>query len=198
MVRIESIERLISHLTKLPGIGRRSAERVVNHILSAGSDEVHELAAAIVTVKETIVHCRICRTMCDKDICAVCSDQRRNKSILCVVEKPSDVTLIEKTGSFNGLYHVLMGAIAPIEGKGPADLEIESLMKRIRDEKIAEIILATDADTEGETTALYLTKLIKPLNVGVSRIGVGLPVGSNLEYADTATLSKAMESRRSL
>jgi recombination protein RecR len=198
MVGIKSIEQLVSRLIKLPGIGRRSAERIVHYILSASEDEVKELSGAIAAVKENIGHCRICRTLCEQDICPLCSDQRRNRNMLCVVEKPSDVILIENTGSFNGLYHVLMGSIAPIEGKGPADLEIDSLMRRIRDEKITEIILATDADIEGETTALYLTRIIKPLNVGVSRIGMGLPMGSNLEFADAATLSKAMESRRPL
>jgi recombination protein RecR len=198
MVHIESIDRLIERLVKLPGIGRRSAERIVHYILSASVEDVHDLSGAITSVKESVGHCAICRTLCEHDVCSLCSDQRRNRTTLCVVEKPSDVTLIERTGSFNGLYHVLMGSIAPIEGRGPADLEIESLMKRIRDEKITEIILATDADTEGETTALYLTRIIKPLNVGVSRIGFGLPVGSNIEFADTATLSKAMESRRPL
>jgi recombination protein RecR len=198
MVRIASIERLIDSLVKLPGIGRRSAERIVNCILSGSAEDARELSAAIISVKESIGHCRICRTLCEQGICSTCSDQRRNRTMLCVVEKPSDVALIEKTGSFNGLYHVLMGSIAPLEGRGPADLEIDSLMKRISEEKIQEIILAMDADTEGEATALYLTKIIKPLNVGVSRIGFGLPVGSNLEYADSATLSKAMESRRPL
>lgn len=198
MVRIESVERLIERLVKLPGIGRRSAERIVNHILSGSVEDARGLAQAITAVKENVGHCRVCRTLCEQEVCQLCTDQRRTRNVLCVVEKPSDVTLIERTGTFNGLYHVLRGAIAPLEGKGPADLEIDSLMARIRDEKIMEIILATDADTEGEATALYLTKMIKPLNVGVSRIGLGLPVGSNLEFADTATLSKAMESRRPL
>lgn len=196
MAQIASIERLVERLVKLPGIGRRSAERIVHYILSASADDVKELSAAITAVKESIGHCRICHNLCDQELCPVCNDQRRNRGVLCVVEKPSDVILIEKTGSFNGLYHVLLGSIAPLEGKGPGDIEIESLLKRIAAEKISEIILATDADVEGEATALYLTKVIKPLNVGVSRIGQGLPVGSNLEFADSATLSKAMESRR--
>ncbi len=198
MMRIESVERLVERLMKLPGIGRRSAERIVTRLLSGTIEEARELSDAIMAVKENVRHCRVCRTLCEQDICPLCSDERRNKTLLCVVEKSSDVTLIERTGTFNGLYHVLSGAIAPLEGKGPADLEIESLMKRIREDGVREIILATDADTEGEATALYLTNLIKPLNVGVSRIGLGLPVGSNLEFADTATISKAMESRRPL
>lgn len=198
MVRIQSIERLIDRLVKLPGIGRRSAERIVNHILSASFDEARELSGAIIEVKENIGHCRVCRTLCEQEVCPLCSDLRRDRKVLCVVEKPSDVGLIEKTGAYNGLYHVLSGAIAPLEGKGPADLEIDSLVKRIREEGVAEIIIATDADIEGEATALYLTKIVKPMNVNVSRIGLGLPVGSNLEYCDTATLSKAMESRRPL
>ncbi|MGE5309382.1 MAG: recombination mediator RecR, partial [Deltaproteobacteria bacterium] len=174
MVRIESIERLIARLTRLPGIGRRSAERIVNYILSASADDVKELSAAITAVKESIGKCRVCRTLCEQEVCPLCSDARRVRTTLCVVEKPTDVTLIERTGIFSGLYHVLQGSIAPLEGRGPAELEIDSLLKRVKEEGISEIIIATDADTEGEATALYLTKVLKPLNVSVMRIGLGL------------------------
>jgi recombination protein RecR len=194
----ESIEKLIEKLTMLPGIGRRSAERIVGYILNAGADEARGLAEAIVRVKEMVRFCRICHNLSEQEECSICRNPRRNKKVLCVVERPNDVILIEKTGSFDGVYHVLLGSLAPLEGKGPTDLKIDSLLVRIKQEEIHEVILATDSDTEGEATALYLTKLLKPTGVHISRIGLGLPVGSNLEYADPATLSKAMESRRTL
>lgn len=194
----ESIERLIDKLIKLPGIGRRSAERIVWYVLNSSIDEIKNLSEAIVRVKENVRFCRICHNLSEEEECAVCRNPRRNKSVLCVVERPNDVMLLEKTGSFDGIYHVLLGSIAPLEGKGPTDLKIDSLINRIKEESIQEVILATDSDTEGEATALYLTKLIKPLGVHLSRIGVGLPVGSNLEYADSATLTKALEARRDI
>ncbi|MCK9595345.1 MAG: recombination mediator RecR [Candidatus Omnitrophica bacterium] len=192
----ESTERLINSLIKLPGIGRRSAERIVGYILSATADEIKKLAEAVIQVKENVHFCSICHNMSEGETCAICQDVRRDKAVLCVVERPSDVTSIEKTGQFHGLYHVLLGSIAPLEGKGPDDLKIDSLLLRIKDKSIQEVIIATDSDTEGEATALYLTKVVKPLGVTLSRIGLGLPVGSNLEYADPATLTMALESRR--
>jgi recombination protein RecR len=191
-----SIEKLINLLIKLPGIGRRSAERIIGYILDSSEEEIKNLSEGIVKVKENVHFCRICHNLSEQETCTICRDVRRNRGLLCVVERPSDVTSIEKTGTFHGLYHVLLGAIAPLEGKGPSDLKIDSLIKRIKEENIKEVIIATDSDTEGEVTALYLAKLIKPLGVSLSRIGLGLPVGSNLEYADSATLSKALESRR--
>jgi recombination protein RecR len=192
----ESIERLINRLIKLPGIGRRSAERIVTYILGATDEDIKSLSEALIKVKENVHFCRICHNLSEQETCAICQDVRRNRSLLCVVEKPSDVSSIEKTGTFDGLYHVLLGAIAPLEGKGPQDLKIDSLLRRIKEENIKEVIIATDSDTEGEATALYLAKLLKPEGIITSRIGLGLPVGSNLEYADSATLSKALESRR--
>jgi recombination protein RecR len=194
----ESIEKLIEKLVLLPGIGRRSAERIVAYILDVSAEEVKNLSEAITKVKENVRFCRICHNLSEQDECSICRDPRRNRKLLCVVERPNDVVLIEKTGTFDGMYHVLLGSLAPLEGKGPTDLKIDSLIARITQENIQEVILATDSDTEGEATALYLTKLIKPLGVHISRIGVGLPVGSNIEYADPATLSKALESRRTL
>ena len=194
-----TIERLIQELVKLPGIGRRSAERVVFHFLNSPSKEdISLLAQRLLELKERVRLCQRCHNLSEQDECTICMNETRNKSILCVVERPNDVTSIEKTGTFNGVYHVLLGSIAPLDGKGPAELKIDSLMQRIKNEHIEEVIIATDSDTEGETTALYLSKLIKPLDVRLSRIGLGLPVGSNLEYADSATLSKALESRRAL
>jgi recombination protein RecR len=192
----ESIEKLIEKLIKLPGIGRRSAERIIGYILGASRDEIKGLAEAISKVKESVRFCQVCHNLSEQDLCRICQDNRRKKDLVCIVEKPSDVSAIEKTGNFNGVYHVLLGSIAPLEGKGPADLKIDSLLRRIKEDKIQEVIIATDADTEGETTALYLAKLIKPLGVKLTRIGLGIPMGSNLEYADTTTLSKALESRR--
>lgn len=194
----DSIQKLIESLIKFPGIGRRSAERIISYILGAPRDEVRNLLVAINKVKESVRFCRICNNLSDQDICKICHDVRRQKDIVCIVEKTSDVTAIEKTGNFHGLYHVLLGSIAPLEGRGPADLKIEGLLSRIKDNNIKEAIIATDADTEGETTALYLAKLLKPLGVKLTRIGMGIPMGSNLEYADSATLSRAMESRREI
>ena len=192
----ESIEKLIERLTRLPGIGRRSAERIVNYILDASRDEIKELAGTISQVKENVRLCRACNNLSEEELCRICRDARRRKDTICIVEKPSDVTAIEKAGNYNGVYHVLMGSISPLEGRGPSDLKIGNLIQRIKQDTVSEIIIATDADTEGETTALYLNKVLKPLGVRLSRIGQGLPVGSNLEYTDSATLSKALESRR--
>jgi recombination protein RecR len=192
----ETIEKLIDRLVKLPGVGRRSAERMVTYIFNANSQEISELAEALIKVKENVHFCRVCHNLSEEETCSICQDLRRNREVLCVVEKPQDVNSLEKTGTFHGLYHVLLGAIAPLEGKGPQDLKIESLIKRMKEEDIKEVIIATDSDNEGEATALYLAKVIKPSGVKISRIGLGLPVGSNLEYADSATLSMALESRR--
>lgn len=194
----DSIEKLIDKLIRLPGIGRRSAERIVGHILKAPKEEARLLSEAIHNVKENVRFCNICHNLSEQDLCKICSDARRRKDLVCIVEQPSDVTAVEKTGNFNGVYHVLLGSISPLEGRGPGDLKIDSLIQRIKQNSIQEVIIATDADTEGETTALYLTKLIKPLGVKLSRIGVGIPMGSNLEYADVTTLSKALESRRQI
>ena len=192
----DSIERLIQRLIKLPGIGRRSAERIVSYMLNTNDDEIKGLAESMVKVKESVHFCRICHNLSEQETCSICQDLRRDREVLCVVEKPGDVASLEKAGAFHGLYHVLLGAIAPLEGKGPQDLMIESLLKRISLENIKEVIIATDSDTEGEATSLYLAKVLKPTGVHISRIGLGLPVGSNLEYADAATLSMALESRR--
>ncbi|HOW42429.1 MAG TPA: recombination mediator RecR [Candidatus Omnitrophota bacterium] len=193
-----SIEQLIDHLVKLPGIGRRSAERIIAHMLDVPKEEVGELVQAISKVKESVRSCRLCHNLSEQDTCTICNDSNRNKKLLCVVERPNDVTSLEKTGTFHGIYHVLMGSIAPLEGKGPNELRIASLLERITKEEIQEVIIATDSDTEGEATALYLTKVLKPLGVQITRIGIGLPAGSNLEFADSATLSRALESRRPL
>ena len=193
-----SIDKLIECLIKLPGLGRRSAERIMAHVLGASKDEIKALSEALTKVKESVRSCRICNNISEEENCKICQDLSRQSNIVCVVEKPSDVTAIEKAGNFHGVYHVLLGSISPLEGRGPSDLKIDGLIVRIKKSKIEEIIIATDADTEGETTALYLTNLLKPLGVHLSRIGLGLPMGSNLEYADATTLSKSLESRRTI
>jgi len=193
-----SIEKLLECLIKLPGIGRRSAERIVAHVLGASKDEIKVLSESLNKVKENVRSCRICNNLSEEDTCKICQDIRRQKDIVCVVEKPTDVTAIEKAGNFQGVYHVLLGSISPLEGRGPSDLKIDGLIQRIKQGSIKEIIMATDPDTEGETTSLYITKLLKPSGVHLSRIGLGLPVGSNLEYADATTLSKSLESRRTI
>lgn len=197
-VYTESIEKLIDGLVKLPGIGRRSAERIISYILSVPKEEINNLSAAIDKVKESVRFCRICNNLSEEEICRICQNERRKKEVVCIVEKPSDVMALEKTGNFDGVYHVLLGAISPLDGSGPSDLKIEGLIARIKQDGIKEVIIATDADSSGEMTALYLTKIIKPLGVKLSRIGVGIPMGSNLEYADASTLTRALEARREL
>src|SRR3989338_10977657 len=197
-VYTESIEKLIEKLMKFPGIGRRSAERIIGYILDAPRGEIQGLSDALAKVKDNVRFCRICNNLSEQELCRICLDSRRRKDIVCIVGKPGDVSAIEKAGNFNGVYHVLLGSIAPLEGKGPSDLKIDGLLQRIKQDNIKEVIIATDADTEGETPAMYLTKVIKPLGVNVSRIGLGLPVGSNLEYADVTTISKSLESRRTI
>lgn len=197
-VYTQSIERLITKLSKFPGIGRRSAERIINYILGTSRDEIKSLAETIMYVKDNVRFCRICHNLSEEEVCKICQDVRRRKDLICVVEKTNDVIAIEKAGGFTGVYHVLLGSISPLEGRGPADLKIDELVHRIQQDGIKEVIIATDADTEGETTAHYLADLIKPLGVKATRIGMGIPMGSNLEYADSSTLSRAFESRREI
>jgi recombination protein RecR len=194
----QSIEELIECLVKLPGIGRRSAERIVNYIISATLEEAQVFSDSIRKVKETVHFCSSCNNLSEQDTCMICQDSNRKKEIVCIVEKPSDVNALEKSGTYQGVYHVLHGSIAPLEGKGPEDLKVQSLIKRIQNNEVKEIIIATDADTEGETTAYYLAKMIKPHGIKITRIGVGIPMGSNVEYSDPSTLSIALNTRREL
>ncbi len=192
------IDHLIEALTKLPGIGRKTASRLAFHILRKSPSEAQELARAILDVKEKIHLCFVCFNLTDEDPCRICQDERRNKEILCVVEGPNDLIAIENTGEFSGRYHVLHGTISPLEGVGPDDIKIRELMERLQREGVREVILATNPTVEGGATALYLTELIKPLGVKVTRIAYGVPMGGEIEYSDGMTLSKALEGRREI
>jgi recombination protein RecR len=192
------IDHLIEALTRLPGIGKKTASRLAFHILRSSSSEAQELARAILDVKEKIRFCSTCFNLTDEDPCRICQDKRRSTEILCVVEGPNDLIAIENTGTFNGRYHVLHGTISPLEGIGPDDLKIKELLGRLQKERISEVILATNPTVEGGTTALYLTDLIKPLGIKVTRIAYGIPMGSEIEYSDGMTLSKALEGRREI
>jgi recombination protein RecR len=190
------IDQLIEALTRLPGVGRKSATRLAFHILRSSTAEAQRLARAILDVKEKIHLCTLCFNLTDEDPCRICRDEHRNRETLCIVEGPNDLIAIENTGEYKGRYHVLHGTISPLEGIGPENLKIKELMDRLRKEKVSEVILAINPTVEGSTTALYLADLIKPLGVRVTRIAYGIPMGSEIEYADTMTLSKAMEGRR--
>ena len=190
--------RLLEALEKLPGVGPRSAERMAFYLLRASREEARELAQAVVDVKERLRFCEVCFNLSEAPRCPICQDASRDPSILCVVEEPKDVLAIEKTGAYRGLYHVLLGAIAPLEGIGPELLKIDELLRRLGDGVVQEVIVATDADKDGEITAAHLSKLMRPTGLRVTRIASGIPVGSHLEYADQATLARALEGRRAL
>ena len=190
--------RLLESLEKLPGIGPRSAERIAFYLLRTSKEEARQLSQAVVDVKEQLRFCEVCFNLTEQARCQICQDPTRDPSILCVVEEPKDVLSVEKTGAYRGLYHVLLGAIAPLEGIGPELLKIDELMRRLSDGLAQEVLIATDADKDGETTAAYLAKLLRAHNVKVTRLASGIPVGSHLEYADQATLARALEGRREL
>ena len=194
----KSMQILIEEFLKMPGVGKKSAERMAFYILKADKKDVAFLASAIMTLKAKTGLCKICNNLSEGLICEICQDTRRDKSIVCVVEGPSDIIALERAGRHNGLYHVLMGTLSPLEGIGPEDIRIKELVDRIRTGDIKEVIIATDCDTEGEATALYLVNIFKPLKIMVSQIACGIPVGSNVEYADHATLAKAIEGRRAI
>lgn len=193
-----SIAKLIEEFTKLPGIGRKTAQRLAFHVINLPKNDAHSLADAIVKAKESVKYCNICANLTDKETCDICSDKRRNSSTICVVEDPRDVIAMERTKEFKGYYHVLHGAISPLEGVGPEDIKIKELLSRLKDEDIEEVIIATNPNIEGEATAMYISKLLKPMGIKVSRIAHGVPVGGDLEYADEVTLTKALEGRREI
>jgi recombination protein RecR len=191
----DALARLIEELQKLPGIGPKGAQRLAFHILKTPREHADRLADALRDVKERVTYCSVCNNITDADPCAFCSSRERNHHVICVVEEPQNVTAIERTREFKGVYHVLMGALSPLQGVGPDELKIKGLLSRVR-EGATEIILATNPNVEGEATAIYLARLLKPLGVKVTRIAMGVPVGSDLEYADEVTMHKALEGRR--
>lgn len=192
------LNRLISELGKLPGIGGKSAQRLAFHILNLSDEEANGLAEAIKDAKANMHYCSVCGNLTDQEPCSICADAARDRSVICVVESPRDVFAMERVREFNGSYHVLNGAISPMEGIGPEDINLRSLIVRLQTEDVKEVILATNPNIEGEATAMYIAKLVKPAGIKVTRIAHGLPVGGDLEYADEVTLSKAMEGRREL
>lgn len=198
MTEIGPLARLIEQLQRLPGIGAKGAQRLAFHILRQPRAEIDELLGAVRDVKEQITYCSVCSNITDTDPCYYCTHPSRDPQLICVVEDPHNVAAIEKTGQFNGTYHVLMGALSPLQGIGPDDLKIKPLLERIQQAEIREVILATNPNVEGEATAIYLAKLLKPLGVSVTRIAMGLPVGSDLDYADEVTMHKALEGRREI
>jgi recombination protein RecR len=193
-----AVQDLIDELGRLPGIGPKSAQRIAFHLLAAEADDVSRLVAALGAVKSRVRFCRICGNVAEEDECRVCRDPRRDRTVICVVEEPKDVVAVERTREFRGVYHVLGGAISPIEGVGPDDLRIRELLGRLADGEVTEVILATDPNLEGEATATYLARVLGPLGVRVTRLASGLPVGGDLEYADEVTLGRAFEGRRSV
>jgi recombination protein RecR len=194
----EPVARLIEALQRLPGIGPKTAQRLTFFMLKRPVDEVRELADSLVAVKERIVSCSTCFNVTDQDPCRICSDPARDTGLLCVVEEPNDLLAMERTGEFKGRYHVLQGALSPLEGIGPDDLRVRELLARLDAGGASEVILATNPNVEGEATALYLAKLLRPLGARVTRIARGLPVGGDREYADQVTLTKALEGRREI
>lgn len=192
------LARLIDELKRLPGIGQKSAQRIAFHLERAGRDQAENLAHAIIEVKDKIRLCSVCNNLTEQDPCDICSDPRRDRSLICAVETPYNVATVERMREFHGLYHVLHGALSPLQGVGPDQLKLKSLMERLKDGQVKEIIVATSPNVEGEATALYLSRLIKPLGVKVTRIAMGIPVGSELEFADEVTMLKAMEGRREI
>ena len=187
--------QLVEALMRLPGIGRKSAERIVFHLLKTKREEVSKLTSLITAVKENIFFCETCHNFSDSKTCHICADPGRDRRLICVVEDPKDVIAIEKTGSYAGVYHVLLGALSPLEGIGPDEIQVAGLFRRAKEDNVREIILATNPNTEGETTALYIAKMLKPLHLKVTRIARGIPVGSHIEYTDQATLTRSLSGR---
>jgi recombination protein RecR len=194
----EPIEKLIDEFRKLPGIGLKSAQRLAYSVLRRSKEDAERLSRAISEVKEKILYCSRCNNFSDRDPCFYCNNTARSAEVICVVEEPNDILAIEKTREYHGQYHVLHGVLSPINGIGPEDLMLKNLLERLREGNVREIILATNPNVEGEATAIYLAKLLKPIGVKVSRIALGVPVGSDLEFADEVTMSKALENRHEL
>ena len=194
----EPLTRLVEQLQKLPGIGAKGAQRLAFHVLRTPREDAERLCEAIRDVKERVTYCSVCNNITDVDPCPYCTSDSRDHRMICVVEEPQNVSVVEKTREFKGVYHVLMGALSPLHGVGPDDLKVKGLLQRVGEGGVTEVILATNPNVEGEATALYLARLLKPLGVRVTRIAMGIPVGSDLEYADEVTMTRAMEGRRDI
>ena len=190
-----SLENLIDKFASLPGVGKKSAQRLAFHILSLSDSEANSFADAIKSAKSSVHCCKVCQNLTEGEICSICSSDRRDKSVICVVSEPRDVLSIERGREYNGTYHVLHGVLSPMNHVGPDDIRVKELLQRAADESVEEIIMATNPDTEGEATAMYISRLLKPFNIKVTRLAYGIPVGSNLEFADDATLKRAIEGR---
>ncbi len=193
-----TLENLIDHFAALPGIGRKSAQRLAFHILSLPEGEAEEFARAILDARENVHTCPVCQNLTDSDLCPICRNERRDRSVICVVAEPRDVVSIERSREYNGVYHVLHGVLSPMSHVGPDDIRISELVQRVSEGGVQEVIMATNPDTEGDTTAMYISRLLKPFGVKVTRLAYGIPVGSNLEFADDATLLRAIEGRREI
>ena len=189
------VEKLIEQFERLPGIGYKTAQRLAFFVLDLPKDQAEEFAKAILDAKQTVHTCKVCQNLTDGEICSICSDPMRDKGLICVVTDPKDVVALERTREYKGLYHVLHGVISPLNGIGPDQLRIKELLQRVADEDIREVIMATNPDTEGEATAMYLSRLLQPFGVAVTRLAYGVPVGGHLEYADEVTLTRALEGR---
>ncbi len=198
MAYIAPLARLIEHFRALPGIGAKTAVRLAYHVLDMKESDARALASAILAAKEKIGFCSICCDIADHDPCAICSAESRDHSVICVVEQPQDVQAMERMRNFKGVYHVLHGALSPLDGVGPSDIRLKELLARLKDDTVKEVIMATNPNVEGEATAMYIAKLLKPMGIKVTRIAQGLSIGGDLEYADEMTLSKAMENRREI
>jgi recombination protein RecR len=190
------VNRLIEEFSKLPGVGPKSAQRLTYYLLRASAEDAQALAQAILEVKEKIILCSLCQNITDSDPCAICRNDQRDQDSICVVEEPLDILALERTGSYKGLYHVLHGVISPMDGIGPDDLKVRELLARLKTGQVREVIMATNPNLEGEATAMYLTRLIAPLGLKVTRLARGLPMGADLEYADNVTLARALEGRQ--
>lgn len=193
-----ALAKLIEQFEALPGIGRKTAQRLAFHMLSQPEERSREFAEALVDAKRSIHYCRDCQNLTGDELCAICASPRRDKTTICVVEDPRDMVALERTGEYGGTYHVLHGAISPMDGVGPDDLKIKELLRRLNSGEVSEVIMATNPDVEGEATAMYVSRLIKPMGIKVTRLAYGIPVGAELEYADESTLTRAMEGRQEL
>lgn len=198
MKKVLPLNRLIEQFSRMPGIGHKSAQRLAFHVLSMTDEEIKDLTESIIEAHEKIHHCSVCCDLTDQDVCKICSDENRDKGTVCVVENSKDVIAFERTREYKGVYHVLHGVISPLNGVGPEDIAIKELVSRMSDTDIKEVIMATNPTAEGEATAIFISRLLKPLGIKVSRLAYGIPVGADLEYADEFTLLKAIEGRKTL